>query len=61
MKCIGKTGSSPVNALKESNKRSSNSRFDIMRRIIVKENSNVVVFEDLGHELLYEYHQLKLT
>nr|GMD56375.1 ethylene-responsive transcription factor 1B-like [Ipomoea batatas] len=57
MKCTGKSWASLIDALKERNKkRSSNSRFDGTRskRSRVEENSNVVVLQDLGPELLDE-------
>nr|GMD54652.1 ethylene-responsive transcription factor 1B-like [Ipomoea batatas] len=58
MKCTGKTGASLIDALKERNKKRSNnsSRFDGTRskRSRVEENSNVVVLQDLGPELLDE-------
>nr|GMD53452.1 ethylene-responsive transcription factor 1B-like [Ipomoea batatas] len=58
IKCSCKSGSSPVDALKENNKKrscSSNStRCDGTRskRSVKKNSSHVVVFEDLGPELL---------
>ncbi|XP_019177190.1 PREDICTED: ethylene-responsive transcription factor 1B-like [Ipomoea nil] len=65
IKCSCKSGSSPVDALKENNKKRSSScsnstRFDGTRttKRSVKKNSSssshVVVFEDLGPELLDE-------
>nr|GMD51537.1 ethylene-responsive transcription factor 1B-like [Ipomoea batatas] len=57
MKCTGKSWASLIDALKGRNKkRSSNCRFDGTRskRSRVEENSNVVVLQDLGPELLDE-------